>query len=335
MREDIALALDGSAILLVALGLWLAFQRRRWPGVAFAVLGLGLMSGTATLRAYPNPTRAALHQDAVDLRGELAAMTEKWRKAVAVAEERKQGLLRAEAKVKDIEKKLTTAVEANGVLTKTVEALRGELKEARREADEARRETDKVRSGALARVKDMIAAGLSTKFYQVSLLPERELVAGKPGTYFSIRLKDQSTAAQFIFPKGRYIMPASEGAILEALHRLATEVVSAFDGVADYQLFVRGGADAEPLAGAGELLPEYSSVAYRPLGDGGKYATETTEQSFHAPIANSDLPLLRAAYFRSIVGSKLAAGRIDILYNMPSKQIAEEYRTVEFVLYVK
>src|SRR5262245_50130004 len=81
VREDIYFLLDCSAIVLVALGLWLAFQRRSFAGVGvlLGVIGLALMSGGAAMRAYPNPTRGALHATAEGLRAEVADITGKWR----------------------------------------------------------------------------------------------------------------------------------------------------------------------------------------------------------------------------------------------------------------
>jgi hypothetical protein len=315
MREEIGLALDGSAILLVAVGLWLAFQRRGWAtvGVLFGVIGLAVISGAAALRAYPNPTRAALQQTADDLRGEVAAITEKWRKA--------------EATVQETEGRLVAETEAKRLLTKTVESLRPELARVRGERDRARSET-------LSRLKSMMAAGFSTTSYKIEVLSDRELIAGKTGTYFSVRLKDEATGAQFIFPKGRYTIPTSEAAIRNAADQFARHIVHGLNGAADYQVFIRGGADAEPLVGAGELSPEYSTTAYRPIANDGKYAADVAEQSFREPINNNDLPLLRAAYFRSVLGNKLTPQQLDILYNMPSKQLAEEHRSVELVLYV-
>jgi hypothetical protein len=314
MGEEIGLVLDGSAILLVALGLWLSLPRRSWAGVLFGVVGLAMMAGTATLRAYPNPSRAALQQTAAELRAEIADITGKWKAAEGAAEALRRDVAR---------------------LAKQVEETEARLASVGRELAEKRAEAERTRSDALLRLKTMMSEGLTTKFYRIAVLPDRELIAGKVGTYFSIRLNDGGTGGQFIFPKGRYTISASEGAIVEAAQRMASDILAAFDGLAEYRLFVRGGADAEPLAGAGDLLPEFATVAYLPLAGAGQYATETEEQSFHAPINNSDLPLLRGAYFRSIIASGLPARAMDVLNNMPSKQIAEEYRTVELILYVK
>lgn len=333
MREDIALALDGSAILLVALGFWFAFQRRSWAGVLFGVVGLMVMSGSAALRAYPSPTRAALQQTVDSLRADLVVVTEKWRQADGKADELERKFRKAEETGQEIEKKLAAEVEAKLVLTKTADTLRGELGEARRKADEARRATDKVRLDALTRLKGIIAARLSTKYYQIAILPEPELVAGKSGTYLSIRLKDQATAAQFIFPKGRYTIPASEEAILNAADRLANDILRTLDGVVDYQVLIRGGADTERFVGIGEVPAELSSIAYRARADGGKYATGLSEQAFRAPLSNEHLPMLRAAYFRSLIRERLAAHQLDILHNVPSPG-GDEERTVELILYV-
>ena len=328
MGEEIGLMLDGSAILLVAMGLWLSLQRRRWAGVLFGVVGLAVMSGSAALRAYPNPTRTALQQTADELRAKVGEITGEWQRAEADREVLKRDAARLRNQVDEAEARLGREIENERLLAEKIEKLGRELAQERGE-------THKARSDMLLQLKRMMSEGLSTKFYRIAVLPDRELITGKVGTYFSIRLKDEAAGTQFIFPKGRYTIQASEVAIAEAARRLQRDVLSVLDSLLEYQLFARGGADAEPLAGLGDLLPDYSTIAYMPVGDGGKYASETVEQSFHTPIANNNLPLLRAAYFRSIVASKISAGRIDVLYNLPSKQVAEEYRTVELILYFK
>jgi hypothetical protein len=286
-----------------------------------------MMSGIAALRAYPNPTRAALQGTATTLRAEVEAATEKWRLADGIARELEQKLREAEEGRRESETKLAKEVEAKLLIVKKIETLSGDL-------GHARSQVEKVRSNALSRLKYMMSAGLSTKFYQIAVLSDRELIVGKSGTYFSIRLKDQASNAQFIFPKGRYSIPAFEAAILDAAGRLASDIMHALNGVVEYQLFIRGGADAEPLAGPGDLSPDYSAVLYRPLGDGGKYAAKTEEHSLRAPINNNDLPVLRAAYFRSLIADRLTPQQIDVLHNVPSKEVAEEHRTVELILYV-
>jgi hypothetical protein len=185
----------------------------------------------------------------------------------------------------------------------------------------------------ILRLKSTMSAGLSTKFYQVTLLPERELIVGKVGTYFSVRLQD-GAGAQFVFAKGRYNIPASEAAIRNAIDRVATDILQVLNGEADYELFIRGGADAEPFVGTGELPAALSTVTYLARTDGGKYAAGLSEQTFHVPLSNGDLPILRAAYVRSLIQGKLAPLRLDVLHNVPSEG-GDQERTVELILYVK
>lgn len=333
MREAIALTIDSSAIVLVAMGFWLGFQRRSGLGVAFGVLGLAVMAASLASRAYPNPTPAALQEKAqalgaelAQLRAELAATIEKWRKAQDAAQAFEQEATRLRQQLVALNEKLAGETEAKLQLAKEVEKLSNELLQARREKAEAR-------TGMHLLLKSMMSAGPSTKLYRIAVLPERELIVGKIGIYFSVRLQDE-TGAQFVFPKGRYSIPASEAAIRNATDRVVADLLQALKGEANYELFVRGGADAEPFTGTEDLPAALSTVAYRARTDGGKYAADLTEQTFRMPLSNADLPILRAAYVRSLIRDRLAPLGLDVLHNMPSEG-GDRERTVELIVYVK
>jgi hypothetical protein len=313
MRENVSLALDCLSIVLMALGLSLT-SRNRSLGLVFGVLGLAGMSGGAALRAFPSPTRANLEKSVISLGEEIEHLTTR--------------LSRSEVHNRKL-------VDDLADLRAVLALKEDELRQALGKLEKALHEHRMLVAEGSARTRDLMELGVTTRLYAVDRLAERELIAGRVGDYYSVRLLGDD-GSQIVFPKGQYLVPAHEAAIRTASRRLASDLflpLAASDK--DVRFFLRGGADAEPMGSQQAPDPAYRSISYRARGEDGRYGAAPLDQLFDGPIRNEDLPILRAAHYRKAIGDALGPKEPEILHKPPAKHLGEQERMVELIVYVE
>lgn len=306
MRENVSFTIDCLAVVLIALALWLVGYRRRSFGLALGVVGIATISAATAMRAYPEPTRAALRENVERLGNELTKFTELLRIS---------GVQTADLRLK---------------LERANEQLK-EREDSQRTSEAARLEAENKFSRMASRFTSVLSNGFRTVHWDLDRLSSPELVLGKRGTYFVVRLKD-TTGSQFIFPLGDYKISAL--AVREAADRFVTEFI---DGIRDmgatFEVFIRGGATAEKWIGPEGAGAEFGAIIFRKLDHNGRYGELSESTPFPVRPSNDDLPLLRAAFFLNAIGPSFP--NAELLHKQPTESDDERERTVELVLYLR
>jgi hypothetical protein len=157
---------------------------------------------------------------------------------------------------------------------------------------------------------------------------ERELIAGRKGTWYVVRLLVGGT--DLSFADRQFVLSDSTEIEASTVH-LRDDVLIPLSQAGKYwRLFVRGAADARRVAG-----PVGRDLAYLPRLPDGTHASEPRGKRMIVLAQNEDLPTLRADWLREIVRPVLGdvvSGDIDILENPPQQ---EQGRTAELVLFVE
>jgi hypothetical protein len=318
MREHIALTVDGAAILLIAMGLLAIAYQRSKTGLALGVAGAVIVSATTTLRAYPVPTRAALEEQVEGLKAQVGDLDGQVKNA------QKRGRAAEEQAIQ-----WRTKFEAeHGTRTELEEKL--PVLEGRVAAEgEVRRLAEKGRESARS-VLSMFSSGLSTELFDLEVLPDRELVSGKIGFYLLARIKDPENGPALIFPKGEFVSFADS--IRKATDQIHSKVIEPVrrEGMA-VEVFIRGGATVEKWAGSDGVGSKFGEISFRRL-EGSKYGQLSSPVLFPSRPTNDDLPLLRAAFARSVAAPVFLSA--ELLHKQPSASSDERERTIDVVLYV-
>jgi hypothetical protein len=157
---------------------------------------------------------------------------------------------------------------------------------------------------------------------------ERELIAGRKGTWYVVRLLQGGK--DWNFADRQFVLSDSTEIKASIVHLRADVLVPLSQAGKYWRLFVRGAADPRRVAG-----PVGRDLAYLPRLPDGTYASEPRSDRVNILAKNDDLPTLRADWLREIVRSVLGdivSGDIDILENPPQQ---EHGRTAELVLFVE
>jgi hypothetical protein len=218
-----------------------------------------------------------------------------------------------------------------------------ELEEKVRAAEDGKAEAERKVALLEAKLRDVQATPASPRPVDLQVIrrkladgdqpfysteEERELIAGRKGTWHVVRLlqggKDWSFAdRQFVLSDSREIKASM-------VHLRDDVLVPLSQDGKYWRLFVRGAADSRRVAG-----PVGRDLAYLPRLPDRTYASEPRNDRLNILAKNDDLPTLRADWLREIVRSVLGdivSGDIDILENPPEQ---EHGRTAELVLFVE
>lgn len=157
---------------------------------------------------------------------------------------------------------------------------------------------------------------------------ERELISGKSGSWYVIRLLDGGKDWGFA---DRQFVLADATEIKKSTVRLRDDVLAPLTQAGqNWRLFVRGSADVRPVAG-----PVRRDLSYLPRLPDETYAQQPTSKQVSLPVRNEDLPTLRADWLREIVRPVLgsvAMADIELFENPPRPGHG---RTAELVLFVE
>ncbi len=187
---------------------------------------------------------------------------------------------------------------------------------------------------ALDALKAQLATRMTTPNYDVEIYPDRELIRGRVGRYYVVDLKNAALGVRFFFDGGKYTLARSSQEFRGALNSFVSEILTKFEGRADYALYVRGSADQKPYQGGFEPGAEFRRIAFvRALG-GEKYGLEMGERRVDGRVRNVDLPDLRAAFLQKIVTETYPTKPPTILEGAVTPKTDDRDRNVELILYV-
>jgi len=157
---------------------------------------------------------------------------------------------------------------------------------------------------------------------------ERALIPGRTGSWHVIRLLQDGSEWSF---DDRQFVLADPTKIKASAARLRDEILLPLSQAeTKWKLYVRGSADARPVAG--EVGRD---VIYLPRSVNGMYSLEPKRKRVALPVQNEYLPSLRAEWLREIVRPVLGTigtGDIEILENPPQPGHG---RTADLVLFVE
>jgi hypothetical protein len=203
-----------------------------------------------------------------------------------------------------------------------------------RETQSAARSVDQTRE--LMQLRDRMGARLSTPGYDVEVYPDKELVGGRVGKYYVVDLKDAANGIRYYFDGGRYTLARGNAEFRSSLNSFIGDVLGKMQGNVRYDLFVRGSADRKPYEGRFEPGHEITQIKYlRSLGND-KYAKEHAELRLADGIVrNKDLPNLRAAFLKNLIGEIYPVKPPEILEGTVTPVESGKDRNAELILFVE
>jgi hypothetical protein len=173
---------------------------------------------------------------------------------------------------------------------------------------------------------------LDTKFYASRPLEQTELVAGRVGRWYVMRL--QRGGKPFVFGARQFRMPEAVQEIQESAQQLQKEILAHVGRIAKrVQIFFRGGADPPRVSGATDT-PVARELLVLPRS-GNNYGSAPKRLLPADPVRNEDLPNLRADWLGQQVRHALpdlGSAEIQLLENPPSPN---QERTVDLIVYVE
>ena len=207
------------------------------------------------------------------------------------------------------------------------------LKRALSRSRAARAEKPARDIAGVMRLKDQMAFGYETKDFRIEPYPDNEVVKGRKGRYYVVDMKNAQSGIRFNFQSGRYTIDRSGRAFRQALSAFARDVAKKLEGNVDYELYVRGSADAAAYNGQPERGFEYNRVSYMPAVGDGRYVKAVEKRSIGRKIKNADLPYLRAEFLRNVVRDVYPVKPPQILEGTVTRKINNADRNVELILF--
>lgn len=203
-----------------------------------------------------------------------------------------------------------------------------------RETQATTRTADQTRE--LMQLRDRMGARLSTPAYDVEVYPDKELVGGRVGKYYVVDLKDAANGIRYYFDGGRYTLARGNAEFRASLNSFIGDVLGKMQGNVRYDLFVRGSADRKPYEGRFEPGHEITQIKYlRALGND-KYAKEQAELRLNdGVVRNKDLPNLRAAFLKNLIGEIYPVKPPEILEGTVTPVTSDKDRNAELILFVE
>jgi hypothetical protein len=189
----------------------------------------------------------------------------------------------------------------------------------------------------MALLKEKLSAPVTTEFYGVKLHPSNEMVSGRKGGYYVIDVKNAATKAPYRFVGGGYLLGTDLPQYETSVKALIADIVGRLDGKRDYELMVRGKADAQPMRNKRPITGPFAQHAYLPLtGDGsGAYSASPVAVNLTGQVLeNRHLPNLRAASLADVISRIKGNKKPEILEGTVSEKLDVADRNAEVVLYI-
>jgi hypothetical protein len=173
------------------------------------------------------------------------------------------------------------------------------------------------------------------KNYSIRRLPQTDLVAGRPGEYFRIDLRNANDGSAFVFPAGRFTLGADRDLYREALVDLSNQIHKQLPDPSCYMLYLRGHADAGRLAMAHTSVDRaYRRIEFYPATAANQFGAETSVQILERNLENRHLPNLRAEFTKRQLDGLFPNDRVAILEGRVSREVNADARGVFLILYV-
>jgi hypothetical protein len=186
----------------------------------------------------------------------------------------------------------------------------------------------------LTDLRDKMATRLETPNYDVSAYPGRDLVGDRAGRYYVVDMKNAASGIRYYFQKGRYTIDRSGEEFRNSLNAFIGDVLKKLDGKVEYDLFVRGSADALPYQGAFETGHEYHKVSYLKRLGADKYGIDAGELQIDTAVHNTDLPYLRATFLQKIIADVYPVKPPVVLEGAVSAKANQKDRNAEIIMFV-
>jgi hypothetical protein len=193
-------------------------------------------------------------------------------------------------------------------------------------------------------IKEIVKAicsltGKNTEYYSINIHPNDEVVKGKNGKYFEIKLKDAKSKEELYFDLGKYTIDEFDAVFKSSMEAVKKDVIGVISSAqVEYKIYIRGSADMlghrkqviDALIGTDVVAIEYLR---KNLGDpnGNQWIQETNTITVTKTYNNKQLPNLRAWYSKDKL-SKLNISA-DILDGEVTNRIAEKDRNAIILLY--
>jgi hypothetical protein len=185
----------------------------------------------------------------------------------------------------------------------------------------------------LASLRKALDSKMSTPAYSVQAMGEPELINGHKGQYYLVELKNPKTGQRFTFDSGKYTFQSSRAAYKSSFNTFAADVLKQVEGQANFDLFVRGSADAQAYSGQLEPGFEYRKISYLPSSRG-KYLSNLASLNVSQTVKNTDLPNLRGEYLRNFLIELFPSAPATLLEGSVTKKDNPSARNTELVLFV-
>jgi hypothetical protein len=306
-------------LALVALAIGLLSRRYSASALAVGLAGLLTLAIASTWINSVGPTTdtrqpSKLTSDNAELK-ETNAEVE--RLVGELGDERKRATA-ATASAAELEEKVRAAQDGKAEAERKVATLEAKLRDVQPTPPSPR-------PADLEMVRRKLADG-DRPFYATE--EERELIAGKKGTWYVVRLLQGGR--DWNFADRQFVLSDSTEIKASTVHLRDDVLVPLSQAGKNWRLFVRGAADVRRVAG-----PSGRDFAYLPRLPDGTHASEPRSDRVIVLAKNEDLPTLRADWLREIVRpvfGDVVSGDIDILENPPQR---EHGKTAELVLFVE
>jgi uncharacterized protein YdcH (DUF465 family) len=163
-----------------------------------------------------------------------------------------------------------------------------------------------------------------------------EIVKGRKGHYYRIRLKNPASGKNYRFASGSYYQVQPQAAFKKSLDEAMANIKDALDGRRNYELFVRGKASGGRFNGKLDPNHDYSRIMVLPKPEGAKsYDNIPVERTYGPKITNDDLPNLRAAFLQDYIAKNYNMKKPTIVDGKVSKSKDASKQAVSVMLFVE
>jgi hypothetical protein len=304
---------------LVALGIGLLSRRYSASAIAVGLAGLLILATAATwINSAGGMTGATHSSKPLSDNAEQKETNAEVERLVGELSDERRKATAATASARELEEKVRAAQDGKAAAERKVALLEAKLRDVQATQPSPR-------PADLQLVRRKLADG-DRPFYSTD--EERELIAGRNGTWYVVRLLQGGR--DWSFADRQFVLSDSTEIKASIVHLRDDVLVPLSQAEKYWRLFVRGAADPRRVAG-----PVGRDLAYLPRLPDGTYASEPRSDRVNVLAKNEDLPTLRADWLREIVRSVLGdvvSHDIDILENPPRQ---EHGRTAELVLFVE
>ena len=191
----------------------------------------------------------------------------------------------------------------------------------------------------MLQLKQSLSLGRATPTYTLQDIPDVEVVSGRKGSYFRIVLLDPDNGQRFAFASASYDLGGREADFLRSLQSFHRQVLASLPPGASHNLYLQGYANStkfkrpQSIAPGDEVL---KALAYLPRqGTTARFAAVPTRRAVDGTFANSDLPLLRAAYVAEMIRQEFGTEMQLLQGEIKVDNDSAETRGVDLILYLE